>query len=175
MNMNSNFLPKILATMALVIVATATHAQADQTVFVMSAIENEAAGDAILAGEYAVAADTILTRSRIIGDNYSKETNLCVSLTLDGQIESAEAHCESALRHSRVADRISRRLSDSRAQARLYRAVALSNRGVLRGVSGDLDGAQSDFERAAALSAAIDNADRNLQHLETLRQRLSAR
>lgn len=161
-------IPAAFAT-AIVLVGLGTNVQAADSAFVMSAVENEAAGDEILAGDYAAAATTLMGNVRLVGDGFSKATNLCVSLTLGGQIDDAERQCSRALRYSRA----HRRSLDGGIQAKRFHAVALSNRGVLRAVSGDLDGAQRDFERAAKISTEIENAELNLEHLSALRQRLA--
>ncbi|MEO0574483.1 MAG: hypothetical protein AAF004_03405 [Pseudomonadota bacterium] len=158
------------AAMLIVLIGMGHNVQAAESAFVMSAVENEAAGDEILAGDYAAAVTNLMGNARLIGDGFSKATNLCVSLTLGGQIDDAERQCSRALRYSRA----HRRSLDGGAQAKRFHAVALSNRGVLRAVSGDLDGAERDFERAAKISASIENAELNLEHLSALRQRLAA-
>jgi Tfp pilus assembly protein PilF len=46
-------------------------------------------------------------------------------------------------------------------------AVALSNRGVVKAVSGDVSGARDDFRRALELNAEFAYASDNLQRLRT--------
>ncbi|MEL6871059.1 MAG: hypothetical protein AAFO81_14760 [Pseudomonadota bacterium] len=154
----------------LILTTTGGDAYAQRSAFVMSAIENEAAGDEILAGDYAGAADLLSEGDKLDGDAFSKANNLCVALTLGGQIDDAERQCNEALYHSRI----HRRSIESRVDVVRFRAVALSNRGVLKAISGDLDGAEQDFEQAAKISSRLQNAALNLEHLRDLRQRLTA-
>jgi hypothetical protein len=91
-------------------------------------------------------------------------TNLCVAYTVKRDLAPAAAACERALALARRAD--------TAAGARLVRgmatAKALTNRGVLRAVSGDRGGAAADFRKAAELRGSSAAPERNLAYLESL-------
>lgn len=155
--------------------AIASNSKPSAGKFVMSAVEDSAAGQQILAGQYKDAAEKINKGSNAGLDKYAKATNLCVSLTLSEQFKEAEAPCKSAVRQSRRSSHIYTLSSEGLADARVQRAIALSNFGVLKVLTGDLDAAQSYFEKAANITDAIENPSQNLVHLETVRSKIAKR
>ena len=80
--------------------------------------------------------------------------------------EYTEAHeaCADALELARRADE----MPSTRLPSTAATALALSNRGVLRAVTGDTVGAASDFKTAARLAHGSSAPSRNLAHLESL-------
>lgn len=90
-------------------------------------------------------------------------TNLCVAYTVKRELEGAYAACAKALTLARRADNAAgARLRESYATAR-----ALTNRGVLRAVTGDSRGAAADFREAERLSGNWAAPSRNLAYLES--------
>ncbi|MEL7298549.1 MAG: tetratricopeptide repeat protein [Pseudomonadota bacterium] len=141
----------------------------------MSAVEDSAAGKQIMAGEYEAAADDIRNDGRQRYDAFAKATNLCVSLTLSDELDAAEAHCESAVQQSRNLKHLYKLGVDGRASPKLSYAIALSNLGVLRVMTGDLDTAESHFEKAASIATRLDSPDHNLSRLQKVRSRIAKR
>jgi hypothetical protein len=89
------------------------------------------------------------------------ETNLCVAYTVKRELEGAFAACEKALTLARRVDKATGARFRESAAAR-----ALTNRGVLRAVTGDSAGAADDF-REAARSSKWAAPSRNLAYLES--------
>ncbi len=149
---------------------TPLHAEEQQLVYTLTAIEDVSYGEAIVAGNYDAAIEGILSSAKVARGGFEAQTNLCVAYTRSGEFDKADASCDAALvalkkryRTSTVAGNIpfySRRTHEK------YLALALSNRGVLRVVSGEPDLARADFERAADLKFGLDVVDTNLAKLE---------
>lgn len=119
--------------------------------FQMTAVTDRALGEVVLAGDYGTAI------RELEGANYRRfesSTNLCVAYTLAGEYQKADEACAAAVELS------------ERAAVRRDVAVALSNRGVLRAVSGDPSGARQDFSRALEIERGLYPANENLQLLE---------
>jgi hypothetical protein len=89
-------------------------------------------------------------------------TNLCVAYTIKRELEGAFAACEEALTHARRVDKATGARLRASATAR-----ALTNRGVLRAVTGNSIGAASDFREAARSSGKWGAPTRNLAYLES--------
>jgi Flp pilus assembly protein TadD len=141
-------------------------ALAERTAFEMGSYLGWPGGEAVAAGNYAAAIDAASGRAaRTSSTNaLTAATNLCVAHTVMGEFIAAQRACNLALTLAQRSDRVSfRRFSAEEATSR-----ALSNRGVLRAVSGDAAGAAEDFEQAAKLNGAWDAASRNLAYLQTL-------
>jgi hypothetical protein len=88
-------------------------------------------------------------------------TNLCVAYTVTRELDRAFEACAEALTLARRVDKGTSARFRSTATAR-----ALTNRGVLRAVSGDTLGAAADF-REAARSSDWAAPSRNLAYLES--------
>ncbi|MDX1555879.1 MAG: hypothetical protein R3212_07635 [Xanthomonadales bacterium] len=104
---------------------------------------------------------------------FDTHNNRCVMLTMKGEYADAEAACNEAVAASEI---------ESRGEVgwfgiatmRYEQAMALTNRGVLRAVSGDFEGARADFEAAIALDASKNAARGNLARLEAKATDLAA-
>jgi hypothetical protein len=140
----------------------------DQPVYTMIVIADAAHGHRIISGNYEQAVDKI-TSSRIRVDRFIKEINLCVAYTKSSELELAANDCDAALatledgRPARFAG------SDLTSREIAYRrnlAVALSNRGVLRAVTGELELAREDFVTAMQLKTGLSAPKTNLARLE---------
>lgn len=133
----------------------------DKAAFRMMAIENTAQGDLVTAGRYEEAIEKITAR-RISKREFDKYNNLCVAYAKTRALYEAVVACETALEARKRYDAPSYfRSSYEKLQVR-DRAVALSNRGVLRAVMGDKDGAREDFEASLALDADLEEPAENL-------------
>src|SRR5690554_1532878 len=85
-------------------------------------------------------------------------TNLCVAQTMTGALADARAACDKAVTLARRVDGVEVRSLTKATNT----AQALSNRGVLRLLEGDVVGAKRDFESAAQLYGAPEAPSRNL-------------
>jgi hypothetical protein len=116
-------------------------------------------------GDYDGAIELALKRVRTGGTErrLAERTNLCVAYTVKRSYRKARDNCEAAVATARQVDmsRSHRSMSSRHETAR-----AITNRGVLRAMSGDMSGAASDFREATAMSHAMTAPDRNLAHLE---------
>ena len=152
------------ALVALTLSMQSTYAEdVGKSAFTMTAISNVAMGEKVVAGEYdAVIARLASPAGRSV-EAYSRYTNLCVAYTKSGELDAAEESCEKAVtiagrRHSLIP-------TYSFRSGRRDKAVALSNRGVLRAVKGNVLGAERDFHEATNLTAALEAPRVNLDHL----------
>ncbi|MFT4767537.1 MAG: Flp pilus assembly protein TadD [Glaciecola sp.] len=116
----------------------------------MAAVSNRARGNVVLAGNYQRAIDALDGKS---AKQFASSTNLCVAYTMTGELQKADVECDAALK-----------LSEDKALHQDM-AIALSNLGVLKAVSGDMNGAQQDFTRALELNRKLSEASENLQIL----------
>ena len=116
----------------------------------MAAVADRAKGRVVLAGRYGEAISDLGDRS---GRRFEARTNLCVAYTMTGELDKADAQCNAALALSRKDD-VHRDI-----------AVALSNRGVLKAIRGDLSGARDDFRRALDFERDLRQATENLDLL----------
>lgn len=138
------------------------HADAPQPSYVMTVIADEAEGQKMIAGDYAEAIAGITTPKGRQRSSFSVSNNLCVAYTKTNDLSNAEEACANALRVSRVIFNV---WYESPRKRRDH-AVALSNRGVIRAITGDVDGARSDFEQARKLNDSLAAAAENLARLQ---------
>jgi hypothetical protein len=90
-------------------------------------------------------------------------TNLCVAQTATGAFAAARSSCDRALELARSADGAQHGLRHGTSAA----ARALSNRGVLRALSGDIAGSARDLRAAALGAGRWGGAAQNLARLES--------
>ena len=143
-------------------------ASADEPAFTMTTIIDSAHGAEIAAGKYEQAIEKI---TAIDDDEYTffNSTNLCVAYTKTGSVADAVLACDAAIEqaNSMSFDRQSylSRHSQERMRSK-YVALALSNRGVLRAATGDVELARQDFVEALGASARSSVVKTNLARLE---------
>lgn len=133
--------------------------------FEMSSYSNWAGGAHIDAGDYpgAVAAASRRSMTSEVTSVLGAATNLCVAYTVSRELTLARKACDKAVS-------MAKRVDDSewaRLPSESATASALSNRGVLRALSGDSVGAASDFRAAIRLSSSNALPSRNLAYLES--------
>ena len=90
--------------------------------------------------------------------------NLCVAYTKSGDLDSAKLACDEAVRLAPTEETVAMRSTAT--IDRRYRALALSNRGVLRALAGEDASAREDFEAAINLKGGLSAPERNLAYLE---------
>lgn len=169
-----NFLARGIITVLIGLPAlTGQAARADgiEQGYEMSAVANREHGDDVLAGRYQKAITLNRTYARSILRNsdpervfpYPVSTNLCVAHAMIGKLDEAGAYCDAAVKAAEIgAESGHRKDIDYRDEW----ATALSNRGVLRALSGDEAGARADFASAMSLSSEWKVPAANLARLE---------
>lgn len=137
--------------------------------FTMAVITDTALGDRVQSGRYEQAISK-LTGSRIHSfDKFARQNNLCVAYAKTVDLTNAVAACDAAIAKVREREELAHKRPRRSHAARAYRsdlAIALSNRGVLLAVQGDIDEAKEAFEAAIELKSGISRiAARNLERL----------
>ncbi|MDJ0699386.1 MAG: hypothetical protein QNJ07_05975 [Woeseiaceae bacterium] len=132
----------VLAFAGLVVMSGSASAEDNKSAYSMAVIIDAAEGRDVRKGKYeqAIAKLTEAKRNRT-DDEFARSTNLCVAYTKTGELEKAEIACDQAVML----------YADNRFEPERYRALALSNRGVLRAVKGDVELARADFEAATEI------------------------
>ena len=153
-------------------VATPVSAEESATTpFTMTVISDAAYGHSVVNGKYERAIDKLTRDGRLLRDEFADQTNLCVAYTKTRDIQKAGDACNAAIANVKKREgRVSRTSNKRSAEFRAYQsnlAVALSNRGVLRAATGDVELAKQDFQTALDLQTRLSTiVEGNLQRLE---------
>lgn len=147
------------------------HADELEPTYYMNAVHDRAYGHFVSAGHYRKAIRSNHRHVRRLlrpGQRTNKmpfdaATNLCVAYTMTEQLDSAEIACDAAVK---IAERTAPTTSPLLARAVSDRAIAYSNRGVFRAVSGDVEGAREDFDLAIMAAPEDSHAAVNLAKLQ---------
>jgi len=157
-----NSLSTFKASASLMLVALMTcHTAAADSAYQLTAYADDAKGHYVVDGEYSMAIEKIESQSV---RHFASETNLCVAYTVSGDDAAAKGACDSAL--TMIVEGKSDRSVRVYGNYRRSLAVALSNRGVFRALTGDLQGAKVDLTRAVDLRSNLRQAKLNLLRLE---------
>lgn len=153
----------LFATLAISLTLSTSAAFADdqEPDFVLSIVTDMAYGDVVQRGEY----ERAIRRIRFVDSRYPypANTNLCVAHIMLEQYDEAQPHCDKAVEMAAEAARTSRRKDlDYKSEW----SASLTNRGALRALSGNLDGAREDFLEALALNADTALPEINLAQLQ---------
>lgn len=145
--------------------APVSQAAAKPGAFHMVAIENIAQGKLVTQGAYSKAIRR-LEPSLSRRYSFEKANNLCVAYTKSNVLDKAEKSCDAAVQEAGAASALATKIDgvDERSRSR-DQAIALSNRGVFKAVSGDGAGALVDFESALKLYDELDEFHINLAYL----------
>ncbi len=144
-------------------------ASADEVIpdqYRMAVISDASYGDRLLAGDAGFVIDALENRETRTGDRFTVSNNLCVAYTMAKDVEMAAQACAEAVRYGRRTPGASID-AFARSQAKRRSAIALSNRGVLRALTGDADGAFEDFKRAKRSYGRLDEPAENLARLRS--------
>jgi hypothetical protein len=146
-------------------------AAADAKSFELGAYLNHPGGKQIAARDYAgaIKSASIYKNSPGVMDPLVAATNLCVAYTATAAFPEAHEACDRAVELARSADAS----SSIRFRTESATSRALSNRGVLRAVTGDATGAASDFRNAAKRKSPWIAAASNLAYLESSASRVA--
>ena len=159
---------RLNAGVAALLLAVAGQSMADPapSAYSMAVIHDEAYGTTVMSGDYAKGISKLTSIGGKRAKSFAANNNLCVAYTMTREFDNAATACEAALtaseKYGKYADSPLYPYDISRDQAMAY-----SNRGVLRAVTGDLEGAKQDFESAAKLSKYLDAPVDNLARLKT--------
>ncbi len=138
-------------------------AEHDASAYRMAVLVDGAYGEDLVAGDYEQAIEELDADS----GRFAAVNNLCVAYIMASDAGNARVACERAVAKSEK--RL--RHSDSWLRQAYKRdaAIALSNRGVVLALSGDLAGAQEDFERALKFRSRLEEPEANLTRLRLVR------
>ncbi|MDJ0792672.1 MAG: hypothetical protein QNI98_00405 [Woeseiaceae bacterium] len=164
---------RVLSAVALAILAPVATLADDQSAmpFQMGVVEDQAYGRSIQSGKYELAIGKLTRPGRFSRGAFPSQNNLCVAYVKTSNLEKAAAACNAAVNESKAREKRATKKSPRSTESRAYRsdlAVALSNRGVLRAVSGDASNARADFHAALELDTRYATfATNNLQRLDS--------
>jgi tetratricopeptide (TPR) repeat protein len=127
--------------------------------YVMTVISDQAQGEQVVRGHYNEAIRQITSATNT--NRFAASNNLCVAYTKVNKLADAERACLDALKRSR-----STFMSWYDIAKKTDHAVALSNLGVIRAVSGDSARARKDFREAVRLTRSLAAPAENLATLE---------
>ena len=158
----------MLCALSLLIASAPAWSEANVPKYSMAVFSDADQGARVLSGRYEQAITRITAKANLADDLHA-QTNLCVAYAKSGYIASAEEACETAvvtaesLRKARKSQFSGQTTSQLRAR---YLAIALSNRGVVKAVKGDLDAAREDFDAALAQQSDVAVVETNRERLE---------
>lgn len=159
---------KLLATAAAMATALGltVNAHAAETTYEMLSYIDSPSGRRLATGDYERAIEVAVKRAHTgVGEKRLVEnTNLCVAYTLTGNYAKARESCEAAVEIAKLVD--DSRFPRGAPRLAYETAKAMTNRGVLKALTGDMGGAATDFREATAMSGAPTAPARNLAHLE---------
>jgi Flp pilus assembly protein TadD len=164
-NSRARKIGRLSAGIAALLLAGQSMADPAPAAYNMAVIQDDAYGLTVMSGNYAKGIARINSFASKRAKSFAVQNNLCVAYTMTKDFDNAASACEAALtvseKYGKVTD-IPINTYTARDQA-----LAYSNRGVLRAVTGDHDGAKQDFEYASRLSKRFDAATNNLARLKT--------
>jgi len=95
--------PALLAALATALTASAAHAAEPSKPLVMSGFADAAAGEELMAGNYAAVIRALAPHGvQFDKDEVAASTNLCVAYAASGQLEQARKACEEAITMART-------------------------------------------------------------------------
>jgi tetratricopeptide (TPR) repeat protein len=138
-------------------------AETAHTPLVLTAYENGAGGESLMAGKYTEAlAEIAKAKPQDSLSMSAKATNLCVAYVATKQITEAKSACDMALRLAKSDRLSSNRYSPGSARENAYLAVAYANRAVVSVLARDSEKAKSDLARAQVLAPRADFVVKNV-------------
>lgn len=164
-NTHSRTKVSIVTAVFCLLAAGAATAESAKASFQMVAFSDLAHGRLITNGKFNEAIRRIET-SRSTRYAFEKASNLCVAYTKAKALDKAAEACNDAVKARTGSAESDRFVYSAEANRRVRdEAIALSNRGVLRALTGDRDGARADFERSVELQDFLREPSANLEHL----------
>ncbi|HTB67496.1 MAG TPA: hypothetical protein VK727_14800 [Steroidobacteraceae bacterium] len=127
--------PLAAALAGTLLIASAAHADAESGKLVLSGFTDAAAGEQLLAGDYAVVIQKLAPHATDFNQNeVAASTNLCVAYVASGRLDEAHKACDEAIRLARRNDFDVSYLERLAHQDPL--SIAHANRAVLSKLSG---------------------------------------
>lgn len=145
-----NTVPGMYMLLTTALCGASAAASAEEPAFTMTTIIDTAYGEEVAAGKYVQAIGKI-TQTKGKVDAFFESTNLCVAYTKTGNVDEASLACDAAVKQADGMSydrRIDLPKSYQESIRKKYLAMALSNRGVLHAVTGDVRLAHQDFVEA---------------------------
>ncbi len=184
MNLSRNYentARKFAATLAFSALAFSVSAGAaeQQSAYTMTAISNASFGEEVTVGKYEKAIEKITAPSYKTKTSFSAATNLCVAYTKTGDLDLASKNCDMALEKTRARVKsgrssvLTKAIGFGRTPTDL--AIALSNRGVLHAVQGEMDLARQVFLEAIDVKSELEAAQINLARMDMSETATAAR
>ena len=162
---------KTVIPAAFLLLAQSAWAQPAPEDFEMLVYDDTPQGRRIASGEWYEALAQVEKGTFKTFDNFN---NRCVLLTMTSDFEDAEMACDAAVETRNMNSATTSEWRNA-ARRRIQKAMALTNRGVLRAVTGDVAGARQDFETVIAGNSKSRAARANLAILEARTTELAAR
>ena len=164
-----HLIPALLLTAAL---PGPVHADDSQRQpYAMTVLADKAHGKRVLAGSYQSAIDRISAKPLRPRTAFERQTNLCVAYTKARQLQRAISACDAAVQALEEKQHFyaKRRFANETGRRAFFSdlSIALSNRGVLFIVNGEIDKARESFIAATELEYDRSMASRNLQLLDS--------
>ncbi len=157
---------KLLLSILIALMVTGVATQADSFALHVSVHEGHAGASNILNGDFVLGDRRTRTALRIeqsvSGDSTTTAelyNNLCIAQIKRDDLKKARRTCKRAVSH---AMRMVAGIGQNPTSLKRVKAAALSNRGVVNMLEGNLDRALADFTRANELSPSLDVAALNL-------------
>jgi len=121
----------------------------------------------LMSGDYAMTMEGIQNLEAVAYKSFDMYNNLCVGYTITKSFDKAQVACDLALElHADTSRPYYSLMATGMALNKSNRkAVALTNRGVLKAVTGDVTGAAEDFTLATESSDKVRESDANLAYL----------
>ena len=154
-----------LAAAVALLLGSAAHAADPSHAFVVTAYSNGQGGAALLSGDYAAASQQLQRGPGLHANETADSNNLCITLMLTKQLDSALTACDAAVRAAERA-RWAQPVYYSGSGLNDSVAVALSNRAVLHWLAANSQAAAEDLRKAGLLSPKADFIARNRAALE---------
>lgn len=150
-----------------ILAAAPALALAAPTSYSMVVLEHAPEARNLMSGDYATTMEGIRNLEAVAYKSFDIHNNLCVGYTVTKAFDKAQAACDLAVElHADTARPYHGFMATGMALSKSNRkAVALTNRGVLKAVTGDTPGAAEDFTLAAESSNAVVESDANLAYL----------
>jgi Flp pilus assembly protein TadD len=149
---------KLLLMGMIAVMTPIAQAEENASAYVMTVVHDRAAGEQVLSGAYGQAIEHLTASNAKRSSKFAASNNLCVAYTKSNRLPEAKQACSAALRSSKTTY-TSWYSANSK---RDFYAVALSNRGVIRAVSGDIEKARQDFKTAMKFSTSVTAPAENL-------------
>lgn len=151
---NTKAAVSICLALTLLLASAAVLATPLPDAFNMMVISNESYGQDVIDGDHEFVIEKLGADARRKSDRFAASNNLCVAYVNATQLDRAKKECKRAVNRSRL-------------MSRRDQAIALSNLGVIRALTGNKQGAMHSFKAAIRLSSKLQQPADNLARLNS--------